>query len=106
VPELDLDDDEGLRTGVGDPMDNPDRDITALVRLQVKGLIAPLDEGLPLDDDPVLAPTVMVLEAQAVARSDDQALDLIIRSLAQKLPGPPRSLIIGRLGSRDFVTFQ
>ena len=99
IPGLDLNDHQFRLSRVLDAVKRAPGDIDGLPFLQNDLVCVQRQHGLAGDDQPVLVPVPVPLEAEALFGIDDDPLDLVLRILQDDVEIPPGSLFPRLLNS-------
>jgi hypothetical protein len=89
-PVLHFDDDHRLPSVILDPVPRLSRDHRALSRPKGELPVPPHDRRSARDHHPVFGTVPVLLQAEPLTRLDDQALDLVSRTLLERAETPPR----------------
>jgi hypothetical protein len=87
---LHFDDDHRLPSVILDPVPRLSRDHRALSRPKGEASIPPHDRRSARDHHPVFGTVLVLLQAEALPRLHDQALDFVSRTLLERAETPPR----------------
>jgi hypothetical protein len=103
VPALDLDEDNVLRSGVGDAMRLPGTDVDRLAGPERDVAAVEGDHRVPRHHMPVLTPPPVTLVGKPFPGIDGNSLDLVIAAVGEYLEIAPGTVVFERVGFGSFL---